>query len=182
MDCLLLSSLDSHCLRVSRCLCVLQTSCIHRCPSHVFDVFPIVFLLSVSSSLLLPPDLIYLHCFVVVNLFFFFHLRLISCFVSLPHGVTPPLLSSSLLSTPFHSSPLIHPTPPSLLPPIRHRLPETLSNWWRCQTMVGPWESTWCLSVAGTAGKNIHSCRGAAPNKVDHSYGEERVKVIVFPT
>lgn len=23
--------------------------------------------------------------------------------------------------------------------------------------MAGPWESTWCLSVAGTAGKNIPS-------------------------
>lgn len=175
MDWLLLSSLDGHCRHEPRCLCVLQTSCIHHCPSHVFDVFPIVFLLSVSSSLLLPPDLIYLHCFVVVNLFFFLSSSSHFLFCSLPHGVTPPLLSSPLL-------PSYPPHPLSLLPPIRHRLPETLSNWWRCQTMVGPWESTWCLSVAGTAGKNIHSCRGAAPNKVDHSYGEERVKVIFFPT
>lgn len=97
------------------------------------------------------------------------------CFPPTWRHPSPPLLSSPLLSS-------YPPHPLSLLPPIRHRLPETLSNWWRCQTMVGPWESTWCLSVAGTAGKNIHSCRGAAPNKVDHSYGEERVKVIVFPT
>lgn len=172
MDWLLLSSLDRHFRR----LCVLQISCIHRCPSHVFDVFPIVFLLSVSSSLLLPPDLVYLHSFVVVNLFFFSSSSSHFLFCFPPTWRHP---SSSLLSLLLSSYP---PHPLSLLPPIRHRLPETLSNWWRCQTMVGPWESTWCLSVAGTAGKNIHSCRGAAPNKVDHSYGEERVKVIVFPT
>lgn len=135
-----------HCASVflwARCLCVCQ-----KCLSFA-RVWCFSYCLSVVSLLqpdfvILPSDLIYSHlcCHRLI-----FVSPFVSFFLSCP---TSPHMVSPL------SSPSLRPR----LSPVRHRLPETLSNWWRCRMTAGPWESTWCLSVGGTAGKNIRNCAG----------------------
>lgn len=122
-----------------------------------FFVFPYMCLISLDCSVLL--------CFLspLTSIFICLFAPLSSChnvsvfIASFPVFIFAHMVSP--LSSDLHPAPPPQPPypPPSLSVIHPSPIPETLSNWWRCQTTVGPWGSTWCLSVAGTAGKNNQS-------------------------
>lgn len=105
----------------------------------LFFIIYILYQFSWKVGLVLSFSLFCTFCHHIISSF----TPLISCFCSALLVPPPP---PTFLST---FSPLFIP----FISASSTRLPETLSKWWRFLTTAGPWESMWCRSVAGTAGK-----------------------------